>query len=63
MKKFNVPVMDVQKLDPEGVIATSSCEVCNTVGCIACYCGVVDCETGYTCDSRVCPTYNSSTEW
>ena len=63
MKDFKAPVMDVQKLDPEDTIATS-CQVCNTVGCISCYCGVVTCESGYTCDSRVCPTYcDNDTGW
>ena len=63
MKKFNVPVVDVQRLDLEGIIATSSCQVCNTVGCIDCYCGVVECEGVYTCDSRNCPTYDESDDF
>lgn len=59
MKRFEAPVMDIQRLDPEDAIATS-CQVCNTVGCIACYCGVVSCTPPYNCDSRVCPTFCAS---
>ena len=62
MKKFNTPEMDVQRLDPEDAIATS-CQVCNTVGCIECYCGVVACTPPYTCDSRNCPTYDDSDDF
>lgn len=57
MKKFDAPVMDIQRLDLDGIISTSSCQVCNTVGCIDCYCGVVACTPPYNCDSRNCPTF------
>lgn len=63
MKKFETPVLDVQKLDMEGIIATS-CQVCNTVGCLDCYCGSVTCDPPYSCDSRNCPTYcDTDTDW
>ena len=63
MKRFDTPVIDVQRINPDGVIATSTCQVCNTVGCIECYCGFVTCEGNYTCDSRVCPTYDNGSDW
>ena len=62
MKRFGTPKMDVQRLDPEDIF-TVSCGLCNGVGCIKCYCGVVTCAPVYTCTSLVCPTLDTGSEW
>jgi len=62
MKRFEAPVMDVQRLDPDEAI-TTSCGVCNSVGCIRCYCGTVSCSPVYTCTSLECPTLDTGSDW
>jgi hypothetical protein len=52
MKKFEKPVMMIQKLDPEGVIGTSSCF--EKFACTSCYCQTVQCGGTYECIGLVC---------
>ena len=54
MKKFVAPEMSVQRLDPEGIINTSSCF--EKFACLDCYCQTVQCGGTYECKGLVCPT-------
>ena len=54
MKNFEAPEMQVQKLEGEGVIATST-SCFETFACTECYCGIVQCSGTYECRGLVCP--------
>ncbi len=55
MKKFNVPEMQIQKLEQEDIMRTSTCF--ETFACKSCYCSVVQCGIDtYGCVGLVCPT-------
>lgn len=55
MKKFETPEMIVQKFEPEIIIEGSSSSCFETFECKDCYCGLVQCPTGYSCKGLVCP--------
>lgn len=55
MKRFDTPVMSVQKLSTETIITGSSCLV-EVQACLDCYCVGVTCDSSYVCTSQVCPT-------
>ena len=55
MKKFEVPMMSIQRLGTEEIIRTSGCQV-EVQACVSCYCTEVTCDSGYVCTSEVCPT-------
>ena len=52
MKKFLAPEMNVQRLDSEGIINTSSCF--ERFACTDCYCQTVQCGGTYECTGLVC---------
>lgn len=53
MKRFEAPVMSVDRLDTAEVIATSSgCWEAHE--CKNCYCGVVDCDDTWSCNKVIC---------
>lgn len=53
MRKFEAPLMNVVRLDPDGVISASSCF--EAFACKECYCSVVQCGNDtYTCTGLVC---------
>lgn len=54
MKSFDVPMMQVQKLENEEILRTSSCF--ESYACKECYCSLVQCGGTYTCTGLVCPT-------
>ena len=54
MKRFTVPTLSVQKIDPEEVMRTSLCF--ESFACKECYCGMVQCGGTYTCKGLVCPS-------
>ena len=53
MKKFEAPMMDIQRLDAEDVIATSRVCAVEAYNCESCYCVAVDCGI-FTCDANDC---------
>lgn len=53
MKKFGMPIMTIQKLEPEKIMTTSNCW--ESFDCKECYCMGVQCESGYECTGLVCP--------
>lgn len=53
MKEFKAPTMNVQKLEQEEIVSSSSCF--EVFACEDCYCTAVTCETGYVCDGLRCP--------
>lgn len=57
MKKFGVPTISIQKLEPEDILTASSCFV-EALACTACYCTIVQCPTGYECTGLVCEVLN-----
>jgi len=52
MKKFEAPVITVQKLEPEFIMAASNCF--EEDACTECYCGLVQCGGKYECVGLVC---------
>ena len=55
MKDFTAPMMSVQRLEQEGIIATSP--TCFEIfACEDCYCTSVTCDSAYVCDAQRCPT-------
>ena len=52
MKKFEAPVMSIDKLDPTEVIATSGCPEAHS--CKGCYCAIVDCDSAWSCNDVIC---------
>ena len=61
MKKFELPMMEVQRFAPEDVFTTS----CRTegLGCDSCYCVAVSCDP-YTCNTNYCDGHcGTNTEW
>ena len=54
MKKFEFPVMSIQKLDAEDFMRTSTPSCFETFACTECYCGMVQCASGYECSGLVC---------
>lgn len=52
MRKFNAPLMEIQRLAQEDVFTASNCRV-EAEGCPSCYCVAVVCDD-YTC-SHTCP--------
>ena len=52
MKKFEAPMMDIQRFDSEEIIAASGCTV-KALGCTSCYCVAVTCE--HTPEPPDCP--------
>ena len=59
MKDFTAPMMSVQRLEQEGIIATSNgCQV-EVLACEDCYCTSVTCDGTYVCDAQRCPTLDS----
>lgn len=55
MKRFNIPVIEIQRLDPEEIIEGKS--VCfEKYACKECYCAAVQCGGTYLCTGLVCPT-------
>lgn len=57
MKNFEVPVMNIQRLDPEEAIATSTCF--EIFACEDCYCTSVTCDDGYVCEGLKCSTLDT----
>ena len=53
MKKFEVPMMNIQRLDAEDVIATSTVCAVEAFHCASCYCVAVDCGS-FTCGDNEC---------
>ena len=56
MKRFEAPVMSIQKLVSEEIVRTSGCF--EIFACEDCYCTAVQCESGYVCDGLKCSTLN-----
>ena len=57
MKRFEKPIMIIQRLERDEILRTSGCMV-EAVACISCYASAVECPSGFTCSSLVCPTLN-----
>ena len=58
MKKFQVPMMDIQRFDAEEAIFTSTtCQ--QSFACEDCYCTSVGCAWPYDCNSLKCGTLAS----
>ena len=57
MKKFEIPMMDIQRFDAEEAISTSTCY--QSFACKDCYCTAVGCSWPYECNSLNCPTLGS----
>ncbi len=55
MKKFEVPMMSIQKLDSENIIRTSG-NCFETFACTECYCELVQCGGTYECTGLRCNT-------
>lgn len=53
MKKFEIPMMRVQRLEPENIMRTSNCF--ESFDCKECYCRAVQCGGTFVCDGLVCP--------
>ncbi len=53
MKEFKAPTMNVQKLEQEEIVSSSSCF--ETFACVDCYCTAVTCDDAYVCDGLKCP--------
>jgi len=53
MKKFETPMMDIQRFNTEDTISTSGCTV-EALGCVGCYCIGVDCDNTYSADCSGC---------
>lgn len=51
MRKFEMPIMEIQRLASEDVLTSSDCRV-EALGCTSCYCVAVDCGT--YCDAQTC---------
>ncbi|MBR0228357.1 MAG: hypothetical protein IJQ62_08410 [Clostridia bacterium] len=51
MKKFEVPMMDIQRFDTEDIIYTSKVCAVEAFNCPSCYCVAVDCGE-FTCDAN-----------
>ena len=54
MKKFSIPVINIQKFDAEGTISTSGCWV-EAQACINCYASAAECPGDYSCSGLNCP--------
>ena len=52
MKKFEMPTMSIQRLEPEDIIRTSGCF--EAYDCLECYCAAVTCEGDYSCTGFKC---------
>lgn len=57
MKKFDTPVMIIQKFGTEEIIRTSTCF--EIFACLDCYCTSVTCDGTYICEAQNCPTLDS----
>lgn len=57
MKKFEIPMMVIQRLNAEFTTYSSDCMVEADV-CLSCYCSGVTCEGKYSCDGFECPRYD-----
>ena len=55
MKRFDVPVMKIQKLESEEIMRTST-GCFESFACKECYCGIVQCGGSYECSGLVCPS-------
>jgi hypothetical protein len=55
MKRFETPMMEIQRLSTEDIF-TNSCTV-EALGCTSCYCVAVTCDD-YTCSSHQCSCDN-----
>lgn len=53
MKKFETPMMDIQRFNAEDTISTSGCSV-EAFDCSGCYCVRVDCDETYTPECSGC---------
>ena len=58
MNRFEAPMMEIQRLDPEDVF-TNSC-LTEALGCDSCYCSGVICSSGYNSQCTGC---NQNTSW
>lgn len=56
MRKFEMPMMEIQRLTSEDVFTASGCTV-EALGCYSCYCIGVDCDD-FSCSSHDCGCYN-----
>ena len=54
MRKFETPVMSIQKLVSEEIVRTSSCFEAHD--CLSCYCVAVTCDGTYECIGLNCPS-------
>lgn len=52
MKKFVHPVMNVQRLEADDIVRTSSCF--EIFACEDCYCTSVTCADAYVCEGLKC---------
>ncbi len=57
MKKFEIPMIHVQRLEADYIITGSECMV-EADACLKCYCSGVTCDGTYTCDGFLCPRYD-----
>ena len=53
MKKFVRPEINIQRLEKENVMSTSSCF--EAFECKKCYCSAVTCDPVYDCSGLSCP--------
>lgn len=55
MRNFKAPYMNIQRLEKEEVLVTST-GCFEAFACTECYCSAVQCPNGYTCTGLVCGT-------
>ena len=55
MRKFEVPIMRIQRLEKEDFMMTSGCYLIYT--CEDCYCAIVTCASAYSCSGLKCMRY------
>ena len=55
MKRFEAPMMEMQKLPVEDVFTASDCNI-EALGCYSCYCISVDCDN-FECTTHDCGCY------
>ena len=56
-KRFEAPIMEVQRLAPDDVFTGSDCRV-EAKGCASCYCVAVTCNPFAGCDAVSCTCWD-----
>ena len=63
MKRFEAPIMNIQKLANEEIIRTSVGCMVESLACLDCYCTSVQCSGTYVCEGLRCPILSSFEEF